>query len=308
MITIIPDIHGRVFWKKAVDSASKDDTIVFLGDYLDMYWVDSIVHDITNESTLENFREILEFKKSNPERVVLLLGNHDCEYMYSRNVCDCRCDRNNYDTIQSLFRENWKLFRMAWDATIRGIRYVFSHAGLSIEWMNEHVKGWDEYNLVERLNALYEESMSLSNPESSSFAEALSEMDIYRCGEGSLGSPIWQDAENAARGDKMSGIMQVVGHTKCKDLYPIRMSGYWFLDCDGGQWFTLTDHGGLRDKDGSVVRKNENPFNPPGKEIIDTNCFGHYFCRNCGSERIYIRAGMYVDTYVCLDCGTKIHA
>lgn len=34
MITIIPDIHGRVFWKKAVDSASKDDTIVFLGDYL----------------------------------------------------------------------------------------------------------------------------------------------------------------------------------------------------------------------------------------------------------------------------------
>ena len=74
MITIIPDIHGRVFWKKAVDSASKDDTIVFLGDYLDMYWVDSIVHDITNESTLENFREILEFKKSNPERVYYFLG------------------------------------------------------------------------------------------------------------------------------------------------------------------------------------------------------------------------------------------
>lgn len=73
MITIIPDIHGRVFWKKAVDS--------------------------------------MDFKKSNPERVVLLLGNHDCEYMYSRNVCDCRSDRKNYDIIQSLFRDNWKLFR-----------------------------------------------------------------------------------------------------------------------------------------------------------------------------------------------------
>ena len=72
MITIIPDIHGRVFCKKAVDS---------------------IVHDITNESTLENFRN------------------------------------------------NWKLFRMAWETTIRGRRYVFSHAGLSIEWMNEHVEG-----------------------------------------------------------------------------------------------------------------------------------------------------------------------
>ena len=73
MITIIPDIHGRVFWKKAVDS--------------------------------------MDFKKSNPERVVLLLGNHDCEYMYSRNVCDCRSDRKNFDIIQSLFRDNWKLFR-----------------------------------------------------------------------------------------------------------------------------------------------------------------------------------------------------
>ena len=53
----------------------------------------------------------MDFKKSNPERVVLLLGNHDCEYMYSRNVCDCRSDRKNYDIIQSLFRDNWKLFR-----------------------------------------------------------------------------------------------------------------------------------------------------------------------------------------------------
>ena len=47
MITIIPDIHGRVFWKKAVDS--------------------------------------MDFKKSNPERVVLLLGNHD--WVVFHRVC-----------------------------------------------------------------------------------------------------------------------------------------------------------------------------------------------------------------------------
>ena len=76
MITIIPDIHGRVFWKKAVDSASKDDTIVFLGDYLDMYWVDS-----------------MDFKKSNPERVVLLLGNHD--WVVFHRVCPEPVPRGN---------------------------------------------------------------------------------------------------------------------------------------------------------------------------------------------------------------------
>ena len=47
MITIIPDIHGRVFWKKAVDS--------------------------------------MDFKKSNPERIVLLLGNHD--WVVFHRVC-----------------------------------------------------------------------------------------------------------------------------------------------------------------------------------------------------------------------------
>ena len=47
MITIIPDIHGRVFWKKAVDS--------------------------------------MDFKKSNPERVVLLLGNQD--WVVFHRVC-----------------------------------------------------------------------------------------------------------------------------------------------------------------------------------------------------------------------------
>ena len=71
---VIPDIHGRSFWKKVVEEhfneASK---IIFLGDYLDPYigW-----EDITRKQAIANFDEIIKFKSDNNDKVVLLLGNH----------------------------------------------------------------------------------------------------------------------------------------------------------------------------------------------------------------------------------------
>lgn len=68
-IMIVPDTHGRDFWKQAIDSDA--DKIIFLGDYLDHYPDESTYyHDIAN------FLEILDFKKNNPDKVILLLGNH----------------------------------------------------------------------------------------------------------------------------------------------------------------------------------------------------------------------------------------
>jgi len=104
-IVIIPDVHGRAFWKEAVERFLAE-RFIFLGDYLDPYYFDVIYHEITPESTIENFQEILSFKKANPNRVTLLLVNHDCGYLYGKDVCDYRCDDGNYALIQGLFREN----------------------------------------------------------------------------------------------------------------------------------------------------------------------------------------------------------
>ena len=52
-ILIIPDIHGRDFWKKAVDSKGYD-KIIFLGDYTDPYDFEGI----TEETAVENFKYI----------------------------------------------------------------------------------------------------------------------------------------------------------------------------------------------------------------------------------------------------------
>jgi len=50
---IVPDVHGRPFWKDAKDY---DCDIIFLGDYLDPYGFEGI----NNIQALDNFKEILE--------------------------------------------------------------------------------------------------------------------------------------------------------------------------------------------------------------------------------------------------------
>lgn len=69
-ILIMPDIHGRTFWKEGVSSGEYD-KIIFLGDYIDPYsW-----EGISKNDAISNFEEIIDYAKAH-DNVVLLLGNH----------------------------------------------------------------------------------------------------------------------------------------------------------------------------------------------------------------------------------------
>lgn len=69
-VIAIGDIHGSTKWRNIIDG-NKDAQIVFLGDYLDPY----VEYDC--DEILDNLIEIIDFKRNNKDRVVLLLGNHD---------------------------------------------------------------------------------------------------------------------------------------------------------------------------------------------------------------------------------------
>ena len=73
MILVCGDIHGRRFWKKPCENIEDYDKVIFLGDYLDPYDFEGI----TVIDAIKNFEEIIEFKKNNVDKVILLLGNHD---------------------------------------------------------------------------------------------------------------------------------------------------------------------------------------------------------------------------------------
>lgn len=315
-IIIIPDVHGRTFWKEAV-RALPSAHVVFLGDYLDPYrpsifdYIPTLEkEDLSPEAVIENFKAILELKKSAPDRVTLLLGNHDCEYMYGKNVCDCRCDNANYDYIQGLFRDNRGLFQLAAESYRGGKHFVFVHAGIGIEWMNRHVKGWNTGNMVEKLNQLNSAALEAEFPEQTAFAEALSETDHWRGGDAEYASPVWIDAIALNEGYQLCDVIQIVGHTAVwfrKE--PVIKRNVIYTDCQ--KPLLLGERGCLRHLDGKKCRKRGiDPFCPPAAKSDMGSPFGvdwfrRPFCRQCGSHHVYIRAGMYIDRWRCSDCGNN---
>ena len=73
-ILIIPDVHGRQFWKTPLQQGpDRWKKIVFLGDYVDPY-----PHEgITPEEAIEVLKEIIALKKLWPDKIILLVGNHN---------------------------------------------------------------------------------------------------------------------------------------------------------------------------------------------------------------------------------------
>lgn len=201
-LLIVPDVHGRTFWRKAKEMISSVDKVVFLGDYLDPYPSEGI----TKEQAVEEFKDIIQFKKDNMDKVVLLLGNHDGAYAYNFGSAS-RYDYKNEDTIKELFNNNIELFQLHYLHN----KYLFSHAGITNSWLSKY------------FNVSIDEFFSL--PES----EIIPKLWIcsrMRGGYDNTGSIIWSDVREE---DRESTYYQIFGHTQLKS--EIITDTYACLDC-----------------------------------------------------------------------------
>ena len=45
-VLIIPDVHGREFWKEGIEKRKQNELIIFLGDYTDPYPHEGIKHEV----------------------------------------------------------------------------------------------------------------------------------------------------------------------------------------------------------------------------------------------------------------------
>lgn len=220
LIYIVPDVHGRKFWRFLKDHKT-DKPIVFLGDYLDPYGFEGI----TPEDTIENFKEILQFKKDNPQQVTLLLGNHDCEYAISKRICYCRCDDENYPEIQDMFRNKWDWFKMVYEFDNKGTRWLLSHAGINPKWMgNWSFKNDDIQKFNEWLNR-----------KDSKFITSLESVSRFRGGWDYDGSPVWSDIreyewKSKEQMDNVGYDRQVCGHTYLNGN-PVTFNNITCIDC-----------------------------------------------------------------------------
>ena len=208
-VILIPDLHGRMFWKKAVAEAGADDRIIFLGDYTDPYEFE----EITPKEAFENFVEVLEYARSHPN-VELLLGNHDCGYLFGEEVCNCRADEVRYVEIRQLFVDNLDLFKLCTKLKVNGKRYLVSHAGINHQWLEAHAReffpngGIDYETLCGRVNRYF-----LKEPVGYSQVALLSEVGRHRGGIDPFSSIVWADIREFDDPRAYLPMDQIVGHT-----------------------------------------------------------------------------------------------
>lgn len=221
-ITCIGDIHGRKNWKSIVKKNENSDIFVFLGDYVDPY----VFERISEKVALANFKEIINFKKQSPDKVVLLIGNHDAQYLYyPRFRTGALCKTNLQDTILT-FQNNRDLFEFGY----QNGKYLFTHAGISNGWFNKYNRLFDSFGL---------------NSDFSNFGEVLNKVgqDIglipifentskFRGGSDEYGSSLWSD-KNELYDDYLIGVHQIVGHNKFQDIMKFGDddSSITFIDC-----------------------------------------------------------------------------
>ena len=209
---IIPDVHGRRFWRKAVEGLDtpghEEDRVVFLGDYVDPYPWEGILPG----EAVKELEDIIALKKRNPDRVVLLLGNHDLGYLDSY-ICSCRRDSIRAGRLKQLFEDNLDLFDMVHIDTESGKKVLFSHAGIGEGWVRrrQDIVCADGHTfLPERLN----ERLHGTKSERGLLFRALADASWYRGGSDPVSSPVWADVDEYRDGEPLhDGYYHVFGHS-----------------------------------------------------------------------------------------------
>jgi predicted phosphodiesterase len=202
-ILVCGDIHGRKFWKEPSNNIEIYEKVIFLGDYLDPYNFE----DITVADAIENFKQIIQFKKNNMNKVVLLIGNHDLPYFsttyYNFSMWHCRHSSEYHNEIQKIFEDNSDLFQLAY--TYNNI--LFTHAGVESKWLTEVLDCKEENNIDIICNTINE---LLKTKEG---LRKLYCITPERGGRDRFGSCVWADVHDIMWDSKPLEIKQIFGHT-----------------------------------------------------------------------------------------------
>ena len=215
-LLVIPDVHGRNFWREAVNRRNWSH-VLFLGDYTDPY-----PHEhITVEDAYASLLDIIGFARTAPSEVTLLLGNHDMHYMsnmFKRLAKGSRYSHRMAERYIAAFRGNYQLFGLAFEAEYEGERCLFTHAGVVPEWYDSHARLIGTLS-ADNLNALATTAEGVM---------ALSDVGWSRGGLAPAGGPLWADCDEMRAREGWP--YQVFGHTQNYENQPVVTPHYACVD------------------------------------------------------------------------------
>ena len=233
-LVIIPDVHGRGFWRKVVGE-NPDGEFIFLGDYLDPYWNEGV----TTEEAFRGLEDIIRFKREHPDKVTLLWGNHDLHYMYPE-LMGSRYDFEYAERNTHMFWDHQELFKIAYETWAAGKRFLFSHAGVGMGWIRHNFPALQ----AEEVNAILLNDL-VGYP---AFMSALEDVSAYRGGDKKYGSMVWADVHEQSEDNQFPGVIQVFGHTLMglpfnydNRIYCLDCRRPFYLDFEDGQIYDCRD-------------------------------------------------------------------
>lgn len=236
-IIVIGDVHGRTLWRKIVERHSGC-RFVFLGDYCDPY------EKMPGQAVLDNLMEIIRFKQSHPDEVVLLLGNHDVHYIdYGAPLCS-RINLELAWQLREIFTEHADCFQCAHSE--RGI--LFTHAGVSEAWFRQSFVGDADGDIASQLNACSTDKV------------------LYYCGAARRGPHPHGGIYWAGKSEMLCllrGTTQVVGHTRTDGVERIESAEgvVYFCDClEKGKYLMI--------EGGSVPQFYELKIDSEGRRLL----------------------------------------
>lgn len=161
-VLILGDLHCRPIWKDIIAKERIDsfDKIIFLGDYTCPREVQ--LDDPTDACGF--LYDVLDFKDQNPDKVVLLRGNHDCQAL---GYYWAQCWPQDHAKVQEYWQtndvKNWFLKNTQWIYRIPYTDIVCSHAGIGKKFLNNvdkyfqyiqefHDYKYDQDELIECIN------------------------------------------------------------------------------------------------------------------------------------------------------------
>ena len=218
-LLIVPDVHGRTFWREPVMGGDYAH-VVFLGDYTDPYPSEGIDRD----SSVEMFREIVEFAEEHQEKVTLLLGNHDMHYVsetFDNMARGSRYSMWSRRPVSTLYKTHQHLFCLAFEADYEGTHCLLTHAGVTSGWLESHEQLVGAPTAA-NINALMESEEGL---------RALADVGWERGGWAPAGGPMWADYTEVAASEPLPGVFQIFGHTQSTHREPIVRPHLACVDC-----------------------------------------------------------------------------
>lgn len=203
VILSISDIHGSYTWRDA--PLNDVDHVVFTGDY-----VDSPLYD--NDEIVANLEAIIRYKKKHSDRVTLLIGNHDAQYIHYPFYACSGFNGSIQPRLTQLFNENRLLFQVAYQQG----PILFTHAGVSAGWLARLLSKTQQADLLFTpaddlagfLNDVHRNKAT---------RKYLFEVGPPRGGFAPYGGPVWADRSETSV-DLLAGFHQIVGHTPVQDF------------------------------------------------------------------------------------------